>query len=85
MADEAAVLRRHIAQMDEELHQIRASSNSTATATVNDDNDLSSDLAAYLQNHENIPALSRVLQEFHERVKYLQKPGLLKSTSDYLI
>ncbi|EGE81042.2 uncharacterized protein BDCG_17063 [Blastomyces dermatitidis ER-3] len=85
MADEAAVLRRRIAQMNEELHQIRASSNPTATATANDDNDLSSDLAAYLQNHEDIPALSRVLQEFRERVKYLQKPGLLKSTSDYPI
>ncbi|OAT02362.1 uncharacterized protein BDCG_17501 [Blastomyces dermatitidis ER-3] len=54
-------------------------------STVNDDNNLSSDLAAYLQNHEDISVLSRVLQEFCECVKYLQKPGLLKSTSDYLI
>ncbi|OAT12863.1 hypothetical protein BDBG_17709 [Blastomyces gilchristii SLH14081] len=85
MTDEAAALRRCIAQMDEELCQMRASSNSTATATVNDGNDLSPDLTAYLQNQGNIPALSRVLQEFRERVKYLQKPGLLKSTSDYPI
>ncbi|OAT09890.1 hypothetical protein BDBG_17285 [Blastomyces gilchristii SLH14081] len=85
MADEAAALRRHIAQMNEELHQMRASSNPTATATVNDGNDLSPDLAAYLQNQGDTPALSRVLQEFREHIKYLQKPGLLKSTSDYSI
>ncbi|EGE82461.2 hypothetical protein BDDG_05405 [Blastomyces dermatitidis ATCC 18188] len=66
ITDEAAVLRQCITQMNEELYQIRASSNSTTTATVNDDNDLSSDLAAYLQNHEDISVLSRVLQEFCE-------------------
>ncbi|KAL2390566.1 hypothetical protein RJ035_001104 [Blastomyces gilchristii] len=81
MADEAAALRRCIAQMDEELRQMRASSNSTATATVNDGNDLSPDLAAYLQNQGNTPALSRVLQEFRERVKYLQKPDSLSSAA----
>ncbi|OAT11730.1 hypothetical protein BDBG_17563 [Blastomyces gilchristii SLH14081] len=62
-----------------------ANQSTPATTTVNDGNDLSPDLAEYLQNQGDTPALSRVLQEFRERVKYLQKPGLLKSTSDYPI
>ncbi|OAS99961.1 uncharacterized protein BDCG_16400 [Blastomyces dermatitidis ER-3] len=62
-----------------------ANQSTPATTTVNDDNDLSPDLAEYLQNQGDISALSRVLQEFRECVKYLQKSGLLKSTSDYLI
>ncbi|EGE79076.2 hypothetical protein BDDG_02014 [Blastomyces dermatitidis ATCC 18188] len=52
-----------------------ANQSTPATTTVNDDNDLSPDLAEYLQNQGDIPALSRVLQEFREHVKYLQKPA----------
>ncbi|OJD10661.1 hypothetical protein ACJ73_09731 [Blastomyces percursus] len=53
------------------------------TATANDD--LSPDLASYLRNQGDTSALSRVLTEFRARVKYLQKPHLLKSASDYPI
>ncbi|KAG5305345.1 hypothetical protein I7I50_05710 [Histoplasma capsulatum G186AR] len=82
--DEAAVLRHRIAQLDDELRQMRAAS-TPATAAAQDGNELSPDLAAHLRDQGDTPALSRVLQEFRERVKYLQKPGLLKSASDYPI
>ncbi|KLJ11782.1 hypothetical protein EMPG_13070 [Blastomyces silverae] len=84
MADEAAALRQRITQMDEELHRMRAQS--TPTPATANDNDLSPDLAEYLRNQGDTPALSKVLTEFRERVKYLQKPSLfLKSMSDYPI
>ncbi|KAG5287998.1 repeat set, removed [Histoplasma ohiense] len=80
--DEAAVLRHHIAQLDDELHQMRAAS---TPADAHDGNELSPDLAAHLRDQGDTPALSRVLQEFRERVKFIQKPGFLKSASNYPI
>ncbi|EER36718.1 conserved hypothetical protein [Histoplasma capsulatum H143] len=80
--DEAAVLRHCIAQLDDELHQMRAAS---TPAAVHDSNELSPDLAAHLCDQGDTPALSRVLQEFRERVKFIQNPGFLKSASDYPI
>ncbi|EER36353.1 conserved hypothetical protein, partial [Histoplasma capsulatum H143] len=74
----------HIAQLDDELCQIRAASTSAAAA-VHDGNELSSDLAAHLCDQGDTSTLSRVLQEFCECIKYLQKPSLLKSASDYSI
>ncbi|EGC44387.1 predicted protein [Histoplasma capsulatum var. duboisii H88] len=82
--DEAAVLRHHIAQLDDKLCQIRAAS-TPAAAAVHDGNELSSDLAAHLYDQGDTSVLSRVLQEFCKCIKYLQKPSLLKSASDYSI
>ncbi|KAG5303451.1 hypothetical protein I7I50_10218 [Histoplasma capsulatum G186AR] len=80
--DEAAVLRHHIAQLDDELHQMRAAS---TPAAAHDGNELSPDLAAHLCDQDDTPTLSRVLQKFQKHIKFIQKPGFLKSASDYPI
>ncbi|QSS66979.1 hypothetical protein I7I51_03191 [Histoplasma capsulatum] len=83
--DEAAVLRHRIAQLDDELRQMRAASTPAAAAAAHDGSELSPDLAAHLRDQGDTPALSRVLQEFWERVKFIQKPAFLKSASNYPI
>ncbi|EEH36587.2 hypothetical protein PAAG_07005 [Paracoccidioides lutzii Pb01] len=80
---EETLIRLEIAKLQQEVEMIRASRE--ALITNASDNEISKDLANYLQRNDSIIVIIKILTEFRDQVKHIKKSVILINFTNYLM
>ncbi|OJD12431.1 hypothetical protein ACJ73_09352 [Blastomyces percursus] len=79
-ASEETRMRLEIARLQHEVERMRAGR--TTEASANDEN-VSADLADYLQRKGRTSAIMKILNEFRDQVRPIRKPVILTGSANY--